>query len=72
MSGIRSLMPKDVSPHSILTHLQEHLPELAELYVIVKTKDGDSWECVSGDMEGLAYAVLRLQSFALATMYELG
>lgn len=56
-------MPKEISPHAILCHLQHELPEIEELYIVIKDKKGNYNEVICGETGGLAFAILVLQKY---------
>ena len=61
--NIHRFMPKDISPHAIVSHLQAELEEISELYIIVKDKSGNYNEVVCGETGGLAFAIMVLQKY---------
>lgn len=65
MSEIGKLLPKVVTPHAIVADLNHLIADnrIEEIYVVVKTKNGDWAPSCSGDLAGLAFAVLYLQKY---------
>ena len=60
----------DLAPsvHGVVNHLTAELPNIKELYVVVRDADGTYYECMSGNAMGLSFAVLVLQSYALRSL----
>lgn len=57
-------MPKGISKHAIASDIQHSLEEIDELYVVMKYKNGDWGHSMSGDVQGLAFAILILSQYA--------
>lgn len=62
---IKTIVPKHVSPTSVLAEVQSTLPDIDQIYVIYKSKDGTWFESVAGDLHGMSFAVLMLQNFVI-------
>lgn len=56
-------MPKEISPHAIVSHLQAELSEIDEIYMVVKDKDGNYYEIICGETGGLAFSIQILQMY---------
>lgn len=63
---VRHLHSKGMaSVHGVVTHLNERVEAISEIYTVVKLKDGSFYECISGDTGGMAFAVIVLQKHML-------
>lgn len=63
-ADVRSL-PFRGTTHGVISHFVERKDEIAEIYAVLKLKNGDSYECIVGDNGGLAFAIIQLQHFAI-------
>lgn len=63
-----NFMPKDISPHAIICHLQNELSEIDELYIVLKDKSGNYNEVICGHTGGLSFAIVVLQKYLLERM----
>lgn len=54
----------DPTPHAIVNELVTHINDIEEMYVIVKTKDGNWQESMVGDLQGLVFASFILSESA--------
>lgn len=58
---MKKFMPKEISPHAVVCHLQNEIENIAELYVVIKDKHGDFYEALTGSNQGLAFSIVVLQ-----------
>lgn len=65
MSEVKMLISKHVSPTSILAELQEALPNIDEVYVVYRRKDGTWIESLAGDLQGMSFAISILQHYII-------
>lgn len=63
--NVKHFMPKEFSPHAIVSQLQNEVSDIEELYVVVKNKTGDYHEIISGETGGLSFAIAVLQKYLL-------
>lgn len=64
-TDLGKLLPKDITPHAVVADLNHLIADgrVEEIYVVVKTKDGEWAPSCSGNLAGLAFAALYLQKF---------
>lgn len=67
-SNLKKFMPKEISPHAIVSHLQNELADIDELYIVVKDKAGNYNEVICGETGGLAFAILVLQKYWMGSV----
>lgn len=60
--------PLGITPHAILAELNETLPDIEELYVVVKTKDGTYNEMICGEVRGLSFSIVILQKYLIEAL----
>lgn len=65
---MKPFIPKGISKHAIVSDLQHSLEDVEELYVVMKYKNGDWGHSMSGDVQGLAFAILILNQYALESL----
>lgn len=67
---IRRLIPKGMlgTCATVVDDLVDRLDTMEEIYVVVKDKDGTSQEYISGNLQGLTFALLVLQQVALEAL----
>lgn len=58
------------SPHGLVSFLNEEVDDIAEIYCVIRTKDGTFSPQIIGNAAGLAFAILVLQQYALDCMRE--
>ncbi len=68
--NVKTLRLNDISTHAIVTYLQQSLPNISEMFVVTKDKDGTWNHSMSGDIQGLAVAILILQQYAVSSLHE--
>ena len=56
------------SVHGVINSLTADLPQIEEIYVIVKRRDGGWYDSISGDTAGIAFAILLLQHVAAGSL----
>lgn len=61
MAEMTHLVPKDITVRSVIADLTNIESEIEEIYLVVKTKDGQWAPSLCGDLQGLAFAILFLQ-----------
>lgn len=68
--NIFRLVPKGRlgTPATVVEDLVARLDTMTEIYVVVKDQNGSSQEYLSGDLGGLAFAILVLQQKALEAL----
>lgn len=57
------LIQKDITPHTVVTQIVNEVENIDEIYCVVKNKEGDWVEIMSGTHAGLAFAALCLQKY---------
>lgn len=55
--GVPKGDPSGLKPTAIINNLLDHLDEIEEVYVVVKTKEGDFLECCAGNAGGVAFTI---------------
>lgn len=68
MSKVIRFEPKEISPQAVVNWLEHVLPETAEIYAVIKDKDGNFAEAISGEAGGAAFSALILQKKATDTL----
>ena len=68
MSNVNKFMPKEISPYAIVSHLEHELPDIEELYIVVKDKKGNYNEVICGETGGLAFSIAVLQKHLMERM----
>lgn len=56
------------TPHTVLLDLMARVDGIAEIYVVIKDKDGTSHEYINGSLSGLCFAMLVLQNYSLRAL----
>lgn len=64
MNNVIKLNANAVTPDDVMKSLNERLPDMKEIYVVVRTHDRKFAAWSSGDVSGMAHAVLYLQHLA--------
>lgn len=59
---------REITPHAVVNWLHDELPRIAEIYVVIKDKDGNFTDAVCGEAGGCAFSALIIQQKALETM----
>lgn len=70
MADIKHLVTKEITVRSVIADLCNIESEIDEIYIVVKTKDGQWVPSLCGDMAGLAFAALYLQQHWMEKDYE--
>ena len=64
MDNVIKLNANAVTPEDVMKSLSERLPDMKEIYVVVKTHDRKYAAWSSGDVSGMSNAALYLQHLA--------
>jgi hypothetical protein len=69
---MKKFLPRETSPHTIVTHLQNELNDdnIVEIYIVVRDRKGNYNETLYGDVGGLAFAILVLQKSAITEIQK--
>lgn len=71
MSQVVALKSEFKTPELVLNNVVERLPEIEEVYVVIKTKDNTWTSYASGNLDDIFAASFHLQNIASSVMREL-
>lgn len=66
--NVHRMLHDDVTPHAVLSYLNEKLPDIAEIYIVIKDKEGNWSHTICGNLAGVSFSTLILHDVALKTL----
>lgn len=68
MSVVSRFKNSEIIPHAVVNWLNDELPNIDGIFVVIKDKDGNFVEGICGNAGDLAFVALVLQAKALEAL----